>query len=127
MRIVGGADTLFWNAEAVPVQLAAAAFVVNDGNRVGAVWNILENIAVRLPYLVQPASSVSIFHLSGKTELVIEKRDAEIADAIVGVEHIDHDAASFDGRGFIRGWRVCKKVHGGNAGNRGTRKFLPVM
>lgn len=95
--VVGGSDSLFRNAEIVLVQLAATGFVVDDANRISAVGNPLEDIEIRLPYLVQPAFSERMFRLSRKSMLVIEKRDAKIACAIVGVEHGDHDATGLPG------------------------------
>ncbi|NTW55337.1 MAG: hypothetical protein HGB15_11430, partial [Chlorobaculum sp.] len=65
-----------------------------------------------LPYLVQAAFAVSMFHLSGKSKLVVEQCDAKITDAIVCIEHFDHDAATYAGWGFIQGCSVGKKVHG---------------
>jgi len=100
MGVVGGADALFRNAETVLVQLAATSFVVDDGDCIGAIRNVLEDVEIRLPYFVHSAFSERMFRLSRKSMLVIEKRDAEIAVAVVGVEHFDHDATGFDNRFF---------------------------
>jgi len=105
MRVVGGADPLLRDTEAVLVQLAAAALVVDDRDRIDAIRNLLEDIEIRIPYFVQSAFSERMFHFTRKSMLFIEQRDAEIAGAIVGIEHFDHDTAGVAGWRF--GWRGC--------------------
>jgi hypothetical protein len=98
--IVGGSDALFRDAETVLVQLTAATLVMDDRDRIDAIRNFQEDIEIRLPYLVQTAHSAGLLDLSRKPLFGIKQCDAEIAVAIPGVEHFDHDTARATGRRF---------------------------